>query len=86
MYLLIRGEFLNQIKCKKTETIGEIKAEIAEAKNIDINSVQLNLNGAPLLDEQTVEMFEGLEIELDIGLVGGKVHGSLSRAGMFVFF
>ena len=46
--------------------------------------MNLYLNGQPLNDEQIIANY-GLTnqtaIDLDFGLVGGKVHGSLARAG-----
>ena len=41
--------------------------------------MNLYLNGAPLQDLNNV--MNQQTIDLDIGLVGGKVHGSLARAG-----
>lgn len=46
--------------------------------------MNLYLNGQPLNDEQILANYsvnEQSTIDLDIGLVGGKVHGSLARAG-----
>ena len=41
--------------------------------------MNLYLNGAPLNDLSNVMSQQ--TIDLDIGLIGGKVHGSLARAG-----
>ncbi len=46
--------------------------------------MNLYLNGQPLEDEQTLSHYnlsEQTTIDLNIGLLGGKVHGSLARAG-----
>ena len=44
---------------------------------------QLNLfcSGSPLEDEVNVSALENMTIDLTIPLLGGKVHGSLARAG-----
>merc|ERR1712107_359110 len=44
---------------------------------------QLNLfcSGSPLEDEVNVSVLENLTVELTVPLLGGKVHGSLARAG-----
>ena len=44
---------------------------------------QLNLfcSGSPLEDEYTLGALENLTIDLTVPLLGGKVHGSLARAG-----
>jgi len=41
--------------------------------------MNLYLNGAPL--QQLNDEMNQQTIDLDIGLIGGKVHGSLARAG-----
>lgn len=41
--------------------------------------MNLYLNGAPL--QQLSDVLTQQTIDLDIGLIGGKVHGSLARAG-----
>ncbi len=46
--------------------------------------MNLYLNGQPLQDELMLANYNVMSqqtIDLDIGLVGGKVHGSLARAG-----
>lgn len=46
--------------------------------------MNLYLNGQPMQDEQILSNYNLLNqttIDLDIGLAGGKVHGSLARAG-----
>ena len=45
----------------------------------DVTQMNLYLNGAPL--QQLSEVLTQQTIDLDIGLIGGKVHGSLARAG-----
>lgn len=44
----------------------------------------MSYNGTPLADEQTVEQFgltAGSTLDATVKLFGGKVHGSLARAG-----
>lgn len=41
----------------------------------------LYCEGNPVLDSNLASEFEGKDIELNVGLLGGKVHGSLARAG-----
>ena len=44
---------------------------------------QLNLfcSGSPLEDEVNLAALENLTVDLTVPLLGGKVHGSLARAG-----
>ena len=46
--------------------------------------MNLFFNGQPMSDDQTLATYNLMDqstIDLDFGLVGGKVHGSLARAG-----
>ena len=45
--------------------------------------IQLNLfcSGSPLEDEVNLAALENLTVDLTVPLLGGKVHGSLARAG-----
>lgn len=49
-----------------------------------MNDLVLSYNGTPLADDQTVEQFgltAGSALDATVKLFGGKVHGSLARAG-----
>jgi small subunit ribosomal protein S30e len=49
-----------------------------------MDELVLSFNGTPLNDEQTVEQFglvSGSTLDATVKLFGGKVHGSLARAG-----
>lgn len=54
------------------------------------SDVLLYCQGNPVLDSSLAGEFEGQDIDLNVGLLGGKVHGSLARAGkfswLFLFF
>lgn len=57
---------------------------IAEEYDIDMDDLVLSFNGTPLNDEQTIEQFglvSGSTLDATVKLFGGKVHGSLARAG-----
>lgn len=41
----------------------------------------LYVEGNPVSDSSLAGEFEGRDIDLNVGLLGGKVHGSLARAG-----
>jgi small subunit ribosomal protein S30e len=50
----------------------------------DLSQLNLYVNGQPMQDEQVLACYnlaDQATVDLDIGLVGGKVHGSLARAG-----
>lgn len=49
-----------------------------------MDDIVLSYNGTPLVSEQTVEQFglvSGSTLDATVKLFGGKVHGSLARAG-----
>lgn len=57
---------------------------VGEEYEINFDDIVLSYNGTPLNDEQTVEQFglvSGSTIDATVKLFGGKVHGSLARAG-----
>lgn len=50
-------------------------------ESLKASEVSLYAAGVPVTDELLVSEFENTDIELTVGLLGGKVHGSLARAG-----
>ena len=62
-----------------------VQLAVAQKFNIaDVAQMNLFLNGQPMHDEQMLSNYNVSNqstIDMDIGLVGGKVHGSLARAG-----
>lgn len=57
------------------------QAQIAALENVSSEDIVLFAAGAPVLDASPVSQYESTDIELNIPLLGGKVHGSLARAG-----
>lgn len=55
--------------------------EIAAFESLKAEEISLYAGGVPVSDEDVVSAFENKDIELTVGLPGGKVHGSLARAG-----
>ncbi|XP_046474338.1 ubiquitin-like FUBI-ribosomal protein eS30 fusion protein [Neodiprion pinetum] len=81
MQLHIRGQESHVIECHGDETIGHIKAQVAAIEDIDVGSLSLSCGGAPLEDDALVSELTALSLDLTVPLLGGKVHGSLARAG-----
>ena len=46
-----------------------------------MTEAKLYANGAPLSDDMLACQLDTDDLELNVGLLGGKVHGSLARAG-----
>merc|ERR1719373_1517743 len=50
-------------------------------EGVDAEQLNLFCSGAPLEDEVSLAFLENQAVDLTIPLKGGKVHGSLARAG-----
>lgn len=86
LQLFIRGNDLIPIEIESTKTIGDLKREAGKRINLqDLTQLNLYYNGTPLSEEERLLddylIAQQSTIDLDIGLLGGKVHGSLARAG-----
>merc|ERR1712098_780691 len=58
-----------------------LKAQLSLLEGVDVEQLNLFCSGAPLEDEVHLAALENHTIDLNIPLLGGKVHGSLARAG-----
>merc|ERR1712029_913976 len=61
------------------ESLAEVKAEIAEKEGSE--DVLLYVAGKPVDYEMPVSSIGDAHVDVTIPLLGGKVHGSLARAG-----
>ncbi|MCD1182242.1 30S ribosomal protein S30e, partial [Leptospira sp. Pond_2020] len=55
--------------------------KIATLEKIPSELLSLYCCGTPLVDDQAVSSLSNLSIDVTVPLLGGKVHGSLARAG-----
>ncbi|XP_060524176.1 ubiquitin-like FUBI-ribosomal protein eS30 fusion protein isoform X2 [Cylas formicarius] len=82
MQLFFRGQSTHLLECGELETVGQIKERIASLEGLKTSEVTLYCAGSPLSDDISVSSFEEhANLEVTVGLLGGKVHGSLARAG-----
>lgn len=83
MQLQIRGgESTLMVEATGDEEIRQIKDQVATQEGIAREEVTLYCNGSPLDDTAKVNELSGRLIEaVMFQLLGGKVHGSLARAG-----
>ncbi|MXQ90650.1 hypothetical protein E5288_WYG016336 [Bos mutus] len=84
MQLFVRAQELRTLEVTGQETVAQIKAHVASLEGIAPEDQVLLLAGTPLEDEATlgqcgVEALSTLEVAGR--MLGGKVHGSLARAG-----
>ncbi|XP_058062387.1 ubiquitin-like FUBI-ribosomal protein eS30 fusion protein [Anopheles bellator] len=80
--LHVRGLNSHVLEVIPGQSVGDVKQMLAQAESFD-PAVPLVLwcEGHMLTDEQSVLELSSNELDLTVGLLGGKVHGSLARAG-----
>ncbi|XP_069821641.1 ubiquitin-like FUBI-ribosomal protein eS30 fusion protein [Dendropsophus ebraccatus] len=84
MQLFVRAQNLHTLEVTGQETVSQIKAHISSLEGISSEDQVILLAGTPLCDEATLAQSGVCELStLDVAarLLGGKVHGSLARAG-----
>ncbi|KAK6636661.1 hypothetical protein RUM43_010323 [Polyplax serrata] len=82
MQLLIRSENTHVLNVEPSTSIAEVKNQVAALENVQSSDITLYSCSSPLNDSDTVETLQSSIVEvLCGGLLGGKVHGSLARAG-----
>ncbi|GAB0201972.1 ubiquitin-like protein fubi and ribosomal protein S30 [Grus japonensis] len=85
MQLFIRAQSLHAIEVSGTETVAQIKARVAALPGVPPPEDQVLLFAGTPLDDGTVlgqsPLPEFATLEVSTRLLGGKVHGSLARAG-----
>ncbi|KAE8607185.1 hypothetical protein XENTR_v10011071 [Xenopus tropicalis] len=84
MQLFVRGQSLHTLEVSGQETISQIKDQISSLEGIPSEDQVVVLAGSPLSEEHTLQQCGVCDLStLDIvaRLLGGKVHGSLARAG-----
>jgi len=81
MQLFVRGQQQHVIDVSENDTILHIKERVSGQEGIPVPEIKLYANGAPLNDDVLVHTLETEDLEMNVGLLGGKVHGSLARAG-----
>ncbi|XP_066198087.1 ubiquitin-like FUBI-ribosomal protein eS30 fusion protein [Saccopteryx leptura] len=84
MQLFVRAQELHTLEVTGQETVAQIKAHIALLEGIAPEDQVVLLAGTPLEDEAILDQC-GVEalttLEVAGRMLGGKVHGSLARAG-----
>ncbi|XP_066134397.1 ubiquitin-like protein FUBI [Saccopteryx bilineata] len=84
MQLFVRAQELHTLEVTGQETVAQIKAHVASLEGIAPEDQVVLLAGTPLEDEAILGQC-GVEalttLEVAGRMLGGKVHGSLARAG-----
>merc|ERR1711894_450557 len=84
MQLFIRGQNLHTLTLDGSDSVLCVKNELALREGIDVDDQVLLYAGRPLENELSLEECDVVDqatLDLSARLLGGKVHGSLARAG-----
>ncbi|XP_076166487.1 ribosomal protein S30 [Ptiloglossa arizonensis] len=81
MQLHVRGEHTTVVESHENVTIAELKEKIVQLEGAANTAFNLYCSGLLLTDETLVGELASNILELTVSLRGGKVHGSLARAG-----
>merc|ERR1739849_4687 len=85
MQLFVRGQSVHTVEVSGFESVEWLKAQVCAMEGIeDAEDQVLSLNGAILIESEplvTCGLSELCTLEMNGRLLGGKVHGSLARAG-----
>jgi len=84
MQLFVRGQSLHVIDVTVHETAAEVKHVVAEQEGVDVADVSLFFGGRPLDDSSCLLAYDVGSLNtlnVELRMIGGKVHGSLARAG-----
>nr|AFM87714.1 ubiquitin-like protein fubi and ribosomal protein S30 isoform 1 [Callorhinchus milii] len=84
MQLFLRAQNLHSLDVTGKETVGEIKAHVETLEGLAASDQVLLLAGTPLEDDAVIGqcgVSGHCTLEVAARMLGGKVHGSLARAG-----
>merc|ERR1711946_40072 len=77
----INGSQTHVLQVAPEANVAQLRAQLSMLEGVDCEQLNLFCSGSPLEDEVNVSALENMTIDLTIPLLGGKVHGSLARAG-----
>jgi len=81
MQLIVNGSQTHVLEVSPEANVAQLRAQLSMLEGVDCEQLNLFCSGSPLEDEVNLAILENLTVDLTIPLLGGKVHGSLARAG-----
>ncbi|XP_017491656.1 PREDICTED: ubiquitin-like protein FUBI [Rhagoletis zephyria] len=84
MQIFLRLDGTHAVECESTDVVFALKQHLEETQAIAAaEEAILYHNGRPLDDEEELGqcLSSGAHVDVALRLLGGKVHGSLARAG-----
>ncbi|ODN03360.1 40S ribosomal protein S30 [Orchesella cincta] len=79
--IFVRGSQQHVLECFENDSVLSLKDKLSQLEGVQADELLLYACGEPLSDECVVADISSQIIDLNVGLLGGKVHGSLARAG-----
>ena len=81
MQLIVNGSQTHVVEVSPEANVAQLRAQLSMLEGVDCEQLNLFCSGSPLEDEVNLGALENFTIDLTVPLLGGKVHGSLARAG-----
>merc|ERR1712062_810726 len=81
MQLIVNGSQTHVVEVSPEANVAQLRVQLSMLEGVDCEQLNLFCSGSPLEAESTLGALENLTIALTVPLLGGKVHGSLARAG-----
>merc|ERR1711972_312736 len=81
MQLIVRSQSTHVLDVAAEANVEVLRAQLALLEGVEPEMLSLFCCGTPLEDEMSLGALENQSVDLTIPLKGGKVHGSLARAG-----
>ena len=81
MQIFVRGQSVHTIDINQASSVGWLRNVAAEREGLNNEDVVLYNCGVPLSDDSMLLCADMSTIDMCVKMLGGKVHGSLARAG-----
>ena len=81
MQLIVRSSSTHVIDVSPEANVEVLRSQLALLEGVEATMLNLFCGGTPLEDDMTLASLENQAVDITVPLKGGKVHGSLARAG-----
>ncbi|OQR78874.1 ubiquitin protein FUBI isoform 1 [Tropilaelaps mercedesae] len=84
MQVFVQCQQLHALSVQESDTVASLKSLVEAREGVSADELTLTArSGRTLEDNQLLSdvLVEGSYVDATVGLLGGKVHGSLARAG-----
>merc|ERR1711976_775215 len=83
MQLFVQSQELHTFEVSGDETVSQVKDEICAREGLDMADLAVYCCGRPLEDDMCLSACttDLTTLQVEVRMLGGKVHGSLARAG-----